>query len=127
MIMEAIDHDDKNSKFHLDFGSTLSDLVVNKEKVIGSNPFVIWSDIGKLHLVGRLLLLADMSEDVHKLIDGKLFILNKNASTLIIHSYEERCQDMCNNGTLKTGEGSNEQDSNGLGDDMKMNVKNDEK
>ena len=93
--MEPID--DKNSKLHLDFGSTLSDLVVNKEKVIGSkNAFVIWSDIAKLHLVRRLLLLAGMSQDVHKLIDGKLFILNKNASgrdnelsTLVVCSYEE--------------------------------------
>ena len=33
---------------------------------------------------------------------------------------------MYNNGTLKTGEGSNEQDSNDLGNDMKMNVKSDE-
>ena len=42
-----------------------------------------------------------MSQDVHKLIDGKLFVLNKNASgrdnessTLVVHSYEERYQDM---------------------------------
>ena len=55
--MEPIDNN--NSKLHLDFGSTLSALVVNKEKVIGSNnAFVIWSDIAKLHLVWTFIVIS---------------------------------------------------------------------